>query len=109
MSGPQVDYLERPELTRLQTDRLARILDEILPRQAFSAGNSAPANVPPADIRSLADLARLPFTTKAELLADQEASPPYGNILTYPLSRYRRVHQTSGTTGQPLRWLDTSA
>src|SRR5437870_640677 len=33
--------------------------------------------------------------------------PPYGTNLTFPLERYTRFHQTSGTTGAPLRWLDT--
>jgi phenylacetate-CoA ligase len=49
----------------------------------------------------------LPFTTKAELVADQERHPPYGTLLTYEPSRYTRLHQTSGTKGAPLRWLDT--
>src|SRR5262249_10659580 len=44
---------------------------------------------------------------KAELCADQQAHPPHGEGLTYPLDRYCRLHQTSGTSGQPLRWLDT--
>ena len=51
--------------------------------------------------------ARCPFTTKAELVADQLAHPPYGSNLTFPLERYTRCHQTSGSTGSPLRWLDT--
>ena len=52
--------------------------------------------------------AACPFTTKAELVADQAEHPPYGSNLTYPLDRYSRLHQTSGTsTGRPLRWLDT--
>src|SRR5262249_31642212 len=40
---------------------------------------------------------------------DQERHPPYGSVLTYPVSRYCRLHQTSGTSGRPLRWLDTPA
>src|SRR6266516_3317376 len=48
-----------------------------------------------------------PFTTKAEISEDQHASPPFGTNLTYPISRYARYHQTSGTAGVPLRWLDT--
>lgn len=51
--------------------------------------------------------ARCPFTTKAELVADQSARPPYGTNLTFPLECYTRCHQTSGSTGNPLRWLDT--
>ena len=50
---------------------------------------------------------RVPFTTKGELVAEQTAHPPYGRFLTGPLSRYTRCHQTSGTAGSPLRWLDT--
>lgn len=50
---------------------------------------------------------RVPFTTKAELVADQRQHPPYGTNLTFPLDRYTRCHQTSGTQGAPLRWLDT--
>ncbi len=53
------------------------------------------------------DWTQLPFTTKEELLADQAAHPPYGYLLTYPLEHYTRLHQTSGTRGAPLRWLDT--
>ncbi len=56
------------------------------------------------------DFRRLPFTTKDELIADQTAHPPYGTNLTFELNKYRRLHQSSGTsTGRPLRWLDTPA
>ncbi|HTE17290.1 MAG TPA: AMP-binding protein [Armatimonadota bacterium] len=51
--------------------------------------------------------ARAPFTLKQEIVDDQRAHPPYGTDLTYPLERYTRFNQTSGTTGVPIRWLDT--
>src|SRR3989475_5903980 len=51
--------------------------------------------------------ADLPFTTKEELLEDQAFNPPFGTNLTYPLENYVRIHQTSGTAGKPLLWLDT--
>jgi phenylacetate-CoA ligase len=55
------------------------------------------------------DFERLPLTTKSELLADQEAHPPFGTNLTHPLGEYMRLHQTSGSSGShPLRWLDTA-
>ena len=50
---------------------------------------------------------RMPFTTKEELVEDQALHPPCGSVLTYPLRRYTRYHQTSGTSGKPLVWLDT--
>ena len=62
----------------------------------------------PRRIQSLEQFAEIfPFTTKAEITEDQRASPPFGTNLTYPVERYLRYHQTSGTAGVPLRWLDT--
>ena len=59
-------------------------------------------------VSSLAEFtAQIPFTTKAELVADQVAHSPYGSNLTFPIAEYTRCHQTSGTSGAPLRWLDT--
>ncbi len=65
------------------------------------------AGTPPASAPDFAAL--VPFTTKGELVADQAAHPPYGSHLTWSLEQYVRCHQTSGTTGAPLRWLDTAA
>jgi len=59
------------------------------------------------DLRGWDDFRRLPFTVKREFTEDQAAHPPFGTNLTYPLERYVRVHQTSGTTGTPIRWLET--
>jgi phenylacetate-CoA ligase len=105
MSASADAYRPRPELARLQRDRLARLLADILPANRFYAEKLERAGVarPTAD-----DLPRLPFTTKAELVAEQAEHPPYGRLLTYPLERYTRLHQTSGTQGAPLRWLDTA-
>ncbi len=93
-------FLGRAALEDLQTERLRLLLAEVLQHNPFYARKFA-------GIRSVTDLRSLPFTTKAELLADQQQHPPYGTDLTYPLDRYCRLHQTSGTSGQPLRWLDT--
>jgi phenylacetate-CoA ligase len=87
-------------LHRRQRDRLRALFDAILPANRFYADKFRGCD--------LDRFETLPFTTKAELIADQAASPPYGTNLTYPADRYTRLHQTSGTTtGQPLRWLDT--
>jgi phenylacetate-CoA ligase len=53
------------------------------------------------------NLAALPFTTRAELQDDQSAHPPYGSNLSFPIEQYTRFHQTSGTHGRPMRWIDT--
>jgi phenylacetate-CoA ligase len=108
MGRPEQDVADRDALGRMQGQRLRTMLVEILPGNAFYAERFARAQLKPADIQTPADLARLAFTTKSELLADQVDHPPYGSVLTYPLERYSRMHQTSGTSGQPLRWLDTA-
>jgi len=58
-------------------------------------------------IKNFEDLKRLPFTTKKELAQDQIDYPPFGRNHTYPTENYIRYHQTSGTTGRPLKILDT--
>ncbi len=50
---------------------------------------------------------RMPLTDKRQLVEDHAANPPYGSNLTFPLERYTRYSQTSGSTATPLRWLDT--
>jgi phenylacetate-CoA ligase len=107
--GPQGDFRDRASLEELQSRKLRAMLKGVLPANAFLALKVAEAGINPGTIKAPADLARLPLTTKAELLADQENNPPYGTTLTYPRERYCRLHQTSGTTGRPLCWLDTPA
>jgi phenylacetate-CoA ligase len=89
-------------------ERFRSLLTEALPRNRFYARKYAGTSIRPDDFREPADLARLPYLTKSELIADQQANPPYGHICTYPLDRYTRLHQSSGTTsGKALCWLDT--
>lgn len=58
---------------------------------------------------SMADpLEKLPLTTRAEIQQDQINNPSYGTNLTEAQGSYVRLHQTSGSTGVPLRWLDTA-
>jgi phenylacetate-CoA ligase len=98
-----------PEALRAhQWARLRDVARAIYPANPFVAEKWRRAGVAaPEDLRGWEDFHRLPFTDKAELAADQAAHPPFGANLTYPLARYVRVHQTSGTSGAPLRWLDT--
>ena len=89
------------ELRDLQLRKLRAGLADVVKTNAFWRARLT-------DIHSWDDFDRMPLTTKSELLADQQAHPPYGTNLTYPLDRYVRLHQTSGSSGtRPLRWLDT--
>jgi phenylacetate-CoA ligase len=97
----------RAALREAQLEQLRSLLTELFPGNAFYTRKLEDVGVT-FDVASLEDFsARFPLTIKAELVADQLAHPPYGTNLTYPLASYTRFHQTSGTTGTPLRWLDT--
>ena len=111
MSGRK--SLERAERERLddhQLDAFKSLLDRILGGNRFYRRKLASAGVHAGgDISGWDDFRDLPFTTKQELSEDQAANPIYGSNLTYPVEKYIRIHQTSGTTGKPLRWMDTGA
>jgi phenylacetate-CoA ligase len=89
-------------------ERLLKLLADIYGRNRFYTRKLDEAGVHPDRLQLPSDLSTLPFTTKQELIADQAAAPPWGTNLTEPLDRYTRYNQTSATTGQPLRWLDTN-
>jgi phenylacetate-CoA ligase len=105
---PAEETLDRDALTSLQGRRLADLLQHVHGRNAFYTRKLDAASVRTSDLAFPHDLARLPFTTKAELVADQAASPPWGTALSEPLANYTRYCQTSSTTGRPMRWLDTN-
>jgi phenylacetate-CoA ligase len=101
---PDEERLDRAGIAALQRRKLGAMLNEVLASNAFYrrkfAGIHFDATTDP--------LEKLPFTVRADLEQDQVAHAPYGTNLTYPLERYWRYHQTSGSGGgKPMRWLDT--
>ncbi len=98
-----------PALASQQLAALNRLVAAIAPTNRFYQRKFAEAGGVSGGFASLADFsARMPFTTKSELAQDQLAHPPYGSTLTYPAETYTRFHQTSGTSGRPLIWLDNN-
>jgi phenylacetate-CoA ligase len=96
----------RAEIAAHQLDRLRGNLGRVLAGNRFYQHKLAGCDI--GALESLDAVRRLPFTTKAELVADQQTHPSYGTNLSFPLRDYVRLHQTSGTTGQPLKILDTA-
>jgi phenylacetate-CoA ligase len=91
-----VERAPRAELEALQLRRLRRVVAWVAERVPLYRERGRAAGVSAQDIHSLADLARLPFTTKA----DFRDTYPYG-MLAVPLEDVVRIHASSGTTGKP--------
>ncbi|MBS0202689.1 MAG: AMP-binding protein [Planctomycetes bacterium] len=110
MSADYPECWSRTQLHSWQSTQLRALLDAIVPANPFWTNKFRDAGVNPDSIQTVEDLRQIPLTTKPELATNQAAFPPYGQNLTFPVTGYARLHQTSGTTtGQPLRWLDTPA
>ncbi|MED5381475.1 MAG: phenylacetate--CoA ligase family protein, partial [Verrucomicrobiota bacterium] len=105
MSRPPAS--SREELERIQLAKLQELLAAVRPANAFYKIKLGQANIDGSVASLDVFRANCPFTTKPELAADHTAHPPYGSNLTYPVERYTRSHQTTGTTGAPLRWHET--
>lgn len=94
-------------ISRAQLASLNQLLKTVVPANPFYTKKVLEAGVL-TQFSSLEEFTRsFLFTTKQEIAQDQLDHPPYGRNLTFPLEQYCRLHQTSGTTGKPLRWLDT--
>src|SRR5262245_25932515 len=103
-----LETLDPEALRAHQWTRFAGLARGILPRNKFITEKWRAEGVEsPDDLQRWSDFFRLPLIRKGELVDDQAAHPPFGTNVTFPLDRYVRVHQTSGTTGVPIRWLDT--
>jgi phenylacetate-CoA ligase len=97
----------RERLRTLQFQKLQKLLREISGRNRFYTKKWKDAGIVATEILSFPDFQKLPFTCKSELMRAQEEAPPFGTNATYSVDAYTRVHQTSGTTGTPLRVVDT--
>ena len=107
------EYRPRAELSEVQQRRLQNLVSGLGGNQFWKtrlaeAGWRDLAQLGKR-LEDLSFLAELPTCGKQDLVADQDRNPPYGSNLSEPLERYTRLHRTSGTTGRPLRWLDTAA
>ncbi|HYF51184.1 MAG TPA: AMP-binding protein [Planctomycetota bacterium] len=101
------EKLSLTALRELQARRLSELLSSVTASNKFYKAKLKAAGIKPADAAK-AKLEDLPFTTKSDLIEDQGRHPPFGTNLTQPLAEYTRYHQTSGSTGHPMRWLDTT-
>jgi phenylacetate-CoA ligase len=95
MNG-EIPTFDRGRLEALQLERLRDTLARVYAQVPHYTRAFDAAGVRPADLGSLADLARFPFTTKADLRENY----PFG-MFAVPREQVNRVHASSGTTGKP--------
>lgn len=95
--SPEYECMERGALHELQLRRLQMTVSWVYERVGHYRSLMDERGVKPRDIRSLADVAKLPFTDKSDL----RDTYPFG-MFALPLDEVVRIHSSSGTTGKPI-------
>lgn len=91
---PDIETMSREDLEALQLERLQALVKRVYQKIPFYKESFNKAGINPEDIKSLADLTKLPFTVKQ----DMRDAYPFG-LFAVPLKDVVRVHCSSGTTG----------
>ena len=91
----EFETMPRPKLEKLQLERLKKLVAYVTERVPFYKKLYADARVSADDIKSLQDIAKLPFTVKQNLRDHY----PFG-MYAVPMSEIKQIHATSGTTGK---------
>jgi phenylacetate-CoA ligase len=89
-------FMPRKELEQLQLKRLKAVVKQVYDNNAFYRRKFDAASLKPEDIKSLADVRKLPLTDKTDIRDNY----PYG-LVSVPRSELVRMHASSGTTGKP--------
>jgi phenylacetate-CoA ligase len=100
---PALQTLPRAQLQTLQDERLRTMVAYVSETSPFWRRKLAEAGVAAGDIQTVADLPRLPFTTRAELDSEQAAHPPFGEYTCSPRESWQGLYTTSGTSGRKLK------
>ncbi len=104
--NPKTELLPRAELRELQLAKLRVLVEWAQARSPHYKRTLA--DVRPEQLRTWADLDRIPFLTREEWMRSQDDHPPYGELPVVGPEAAIRVHTTSGTSGRtPLRALDS--
>ncbi len=96
MYQPDLETMPRAALEALQLQRLKQTLDHVYANVPHYRRKFDQAGVKPADLKGLPDIARFPFTVKADLRDNY----PFG-MFAVPREKLLRLHASSGTTGKP--------
>jgi len=99
----------RDRIETFQLDALRRQLQRVGERSVHYKRVFAEAGFRAGDLKSFADLRRLPFTRKSDYVAGLAAEPPFGSLAAVVPGEAVRVHFSSGTTARPAPVLWTQA
>ena len=91
------ECMSRKDLEEVQLSRLKAVIEIVYEKVPFYRKSFDKAGVTPGDIKSLSDLAKLPFITKSDL----RESYPF-KMFAVPMKDIVRIHSSSGTTGKPV-------
>ncbi len=94
---PENESMPRETLERLQFERLKAKVGDVYEKVPFYRRTLKEKGVTPDDIQSLADLTKLPFTSKL----DFRDNYPFG-LMAVSMEQVVRIHSSSGTTGKPI-------
>lgn len=92
----KIECASRSEMEAIQSERLIQTVKRIYHNNEGYRKKMQEKGLVPGDIKSVADLSKLPFTNKTDL----RDGYPFG-MFTVPMSEIVRVHASSGTTGKP--------
>lgn len=108
MWNPLLERLPRDRLEELQLRKFREQLGYAYENSPFYRRKLDEAGVSPKDVRTFEDVRQVPTTTKAELRdAQRSGAFPYGDLLAGDPADVTEYHQTSGTTGMPVRQADS--
>jgi phenylacetate-CoA ligase len=103
----EIETASREKIEGAQFVRLKKMLDLAYRENPFYRKKLIDHGISPKDIGTMEDITKLPYLYKKEIQEDQRINPPFGTNLTGSMENFVRYHQTTGTTGIPVRWLDT--
>ena len=103
MLNPEIESLSYEEVVkRIHQPLIPEMLERVFGASDFYRRKLAAEGITEASALRECALSSLPFTDKAEVVADLLQNKPFGSLLAVPLERVRRVHRTSGYSGSPV-------
>lgn len=92
-----MECMKRDEMRKIQSIRLRNVVERVYHNTPFYRKKMQELGITPADIQTIEDIVKLPFTVKQDLRDNY----PFG-LMAVPMSEIVRLHASSGTTGKPI-------